>query len=786
MSIRSQIFTMLLGGTSLLAMVPGTALAEAPETAAEDPQLTDIVVTAERRDMNLQTAPLAVSAIDADSLRADNITEITGLNGTVPGLVVARSGGAERVISIRGIGSETPENTNTQPGVSYHVDGVYIFNTIAANAAFIDVAQVEVLRGPQGTMFGQGSTGGTINVVSTQPSLEGISGTVNVGVGNYDLLKGDAAINIPLGNTLAIRGALQGLRHDGYSKAYGVVRHSNGYELDDASEWGGKLSALWQPTDNFSITLTTIQYDSDVNGPAQKNILDPEPDPRKLSQDYPGRSKVRTELYYGVIRLDLPDFATIKSITSYQKLHSEQSWDADALTADLFCDVTYIPAWDTCTRYDHVALWRSDTTSWTQEVNLASNTNGPFSWIVGGVYLHSKNEQYINEFRGNDDNLVQPPLPLDTPFDDPLVDTLTYAELSAIKRDAWAAYFQGTYKLTDQLSLTAGIRYNHDKYSGRFASVGDATSGAYLQPQPIDGYSTEEVTGKIAIQYEITPSNMVYASYTRGFKPGGLNSSASAGNSFAIKPTYLPETVDSFEIGSKNRLFDNTVQLNLSAFLYNYHNMQFLEEDPILFGEGTSNAPEARIYGLEAEASWIATPSLKFDASLSLLDGEFTADYFALDPAVADAAQTAAGYPGIGLFFANFYAAMMARDAARANINGNKVPKLPGVQGFVSATYNHEIGPGMLTARAKFVYRGEYQYRLFNLGAIDTVPSYETVDLSVQYQPDNTNLTFGLSVENLFDVNGLNSRLSDPYGSAQVTDTYIPPRQFIVSIGYKF
>lgn len=786
MSIRNQIFNFLLAGTSFLAIAPGAALAETAEAAGEGGQISDIVVTAERRDVNLQSAPLAVSAIDADTLRADNITDITGLNGTVPGLVVARSGGAERIISIRGIGSETPENTNTQPGVSYHVDGVYIFNTIAANAAFIDVAQVEVLRGPQGTMFGQGSTGGTINVVSAQPSLDGVSGAINFGAGNHAFFKGDAAINVPLGDTLAIRGAVQGLKHDGYAKAYGVNGYPDGYELDDAKEWGGKLSLLWQPIDDFSITLTTIQYDGDVNGPAQKNILDPEPDPRKLTQDYPARSKVRTELYYGVVKLDLPDFATLKTITSYQKLHSEQSWDADALTADLFCDLTYIAAFDSCTRYDHVAIWRSDTKSWTQEINLASNTEGRFGWIAGGVYLRSRNEQYINEFRGGDDNIVQPPLPVDTPYDDPLVDTLTYAELSAITREAWAAYFQGSYKLTDRLSLIAGIRYNRDKYSGQFASVGDATSGGYLQPAPIAGFSTEEVTGKAAVQFEITPRNMVYASYTRGFKPGGLNGSASAGNSYSINPTYLPETVDAFEIGSKNRLFGNSVQLNLAAFLYNYHNMQFLEEDPILFGEGTSNAPRARIYGLEAEASWIVTPGLKLDASLSLLDGEFTADYFALDPAVADAAQTAAGYPGIGLFFANFFPALLARDAARANINGNEVPKLPGVQGFVSATFNHEVGPGMLTARAKFVYRGEYQYRLFNLGAIDTVPSYETVDISLQYQPNGINLTLGLSVENLFDTVGLNSRLSDPYGSAQVTDTYIPPRQFIASVGYKF
>ncbi|WP_025292439.1 TonB-dependent receptor [Sphingomonas sanxanigenens] len=792
----------LAAGVSLLAFTAGAARAEeaapAPEpaaAAAEPGELAEIVVTAERRDVNLQQAPLSVTAITADTLKAANITDITGLNGTVPGLVVARSGGGERIISIRGIGSETPENTNTQPGVSYHVDGAYIFNSIAASAAFIDVAQVEVLRGPQGTLFGQGSTGGTINVVSVAPSPDELTGKANIGAGNHGWFEGDAAVNVPIGETFAVRGAIQYMKHDGYAYATGVPGFDK-YELDDADELGWRVGAIWQPTSDFSITLNTIQYDSDTNGPAQKNILDPEPDPRILTQDYTGRSEVKTELYTATLKWNLP-FAVFKAITSYQKLHSEQAWDGDGLTADLFYDLTYSPISFTGNRYDHVALWQTDTESWTQEVNFSSSGNGPFQWVAGAVYLQSTNDQYIVEYRANDSNILRPPLPIDTPFDSPEVSTLTFAELSQIKREQWAAFGQATYDFTDQLKLTAGIRYNHDHAKGLYSSASggssSATSGNYLQPAPTSPRSADEWTGKLALDYQFTPQNMVYASYTRGFKPGGINSSASAGDSAyyifgwtdAIQPTYEAETVDSFEIGTKNRFFGNSVQLNASAFLYNYKNMQFLEEDPVLFGEGISNAPKARVYGVEMEGSWLATENLRFDGSVSWLEGEFTSDYDALDPGAANAAQIAAGYPDY-LFWTNFYAASVARDAARRNINGNRVPKLPRWQGSLAATYTAEVGPGLATARAQYIYRGKYQYRLFNDSGIDITPSYSQVNVMLRYELEEPGVNFTFRATNLFNKDGVNSRFSDPYGSAQVMETFIPPRQLIFSVGYKF
>lgn len=791
-------------GVSALALLAATcpvcafaedAAADAADAAAADDgsggQLQEIVVAAERTNVTLQKASLSVTAVTDDTLKQANITEVTGLNGTVPGLSIAKSGGGERMISIRGIGSQTPENPSSQPGVSFHVDGVYIFNSIAANAAFIDVAQVEVLRGPQGTMYGQGSTGGTINVVSKQPEIGTASGSAEVGYGNYDLLKANAALNVPLGDTLAIRGAVQRYRHDGYAKATDVAGDSD-FALDDADEWGGKLAVKWQPSDRVSVLLSTIQSRMDNNGAAQKNILDPSDDPRELTQDYPAKTFIRTQLYYGVIKFDMGG-AVFNSITSYQKLHSKLSWDSDGLNKDLFLAVSGGTA-----AYDHTALWEQNTTSWTQEYNLASNNDGRFRWIVGAVYLHSRNDNYINEYRATGGDGLDAALPQNAAYNDGLVGNLTYAELSAITREAYAFYGQTSFDLTDRLTVTAGARLNHDKYTGVSDSLSGGatsqTSGAYLQPMPTEGTTTQRLTGKFALDYDLTPSNMIYASYTRGFKPGGLNATAAAGgSSFSIfglpdglKGTYKPEIVDSLEFGTKNRFFGNTLQLNASAFYYFYKNMEFLEADAILFANGISNGPKAEIYGAEFEADWHPTEHLRFEGSLSLMHGEFTGDYNALDPTQATLAQNAAGFAGTGGFFGNFYAASLVRDGARQNINGNDVPQMPSVQGSAAASWTGQVGPGEFSARVQYIYRGKYTSRVFDFGDQDKTPSYQQVNLFASYALADTGLHVSATVTNLFDVNGVNSRYTDPYGSAQVFDTYIAPRQAIFSVGYEF
>lgn len=774
---KCPLFCAVALAISLMPLAAMAAENDAEATASDalgrPVQLEEVTVKAEKTERaDLQKAPLAVTTVSAERLMQGNINNITDLNGLVPGLVVSKSGGAENMIAIRGVGSETPENTNTQPGVSYHLDGVYIFNTIATNAAFIDADQVEVLRGPQGTLFGQSSTGGTINVASKTPELGVFGGDASLGLGNHGLVKSSASLNLPAGDTFALRAHVQQYRHDGYSKVHGIDGVAS-YEVDQADDLGWKVSALWQPSDDFSWTLSATGYRSDTNAPGQKNILDPATDPRSLSQDFAGKARVDTDLFTSVMRWNLGG-TIFKSISSYQRLKSDQSWDADGLTADLFWQETYSPATGSGDTYDHVGLWQTEADAYTQEFNLSSYGNGPVQWITGLVYMHSTNDQYVVEFKGDDDSLVNPIPPKDTPAADAPYN-LTFGNVSSVTRKSMAAYFQGSVDLSERAKLTAGLRYNTDTYSGISGSY-------YATPRPTDGLTTNEFTGKLALDYQFSPSSMGYVSFTRGYKPGGLNSSASA---VWVKDVFQPETVNSFELGSKNRFLDNRLQFNASAYYYDYKNMQFLEEDPVLYAKGTSNAPSAHLYGAEFELVWLVDRDWMLEGNLALERGKFDQDYAALDPVDATAAQDAAGFPG-GLFWANYAAAVAARDGARANINGNDVPKIPKVQGNIALTNTHDFSAGTLVSKLEAVYRGSYQYRLFNNSFYDTVPSYSLWNLYLEYLPVESAWSYSLAVTNLTDKLVVNSRFSDPYGSFQTYQTYMPPRQFILSASYRF
>jgi iron complex outermembrane receptor protein len=207
--------------------------------------------------------------------------------------------------------------------VSYHIDGVYIFNSIAANAAFSDVSQIEGAARAAGHDVWARLDRGTINVVSTQPTTDKLSGYVDAGYGNYNYVTTNAALNVPITDTLAARGAIQFMKHDGYAKATDVAGQP-GYPLSDANTISGKASIKWTPGTVFSLLLSTIQYRGDANGAEQKNVLDPN---RSAQGDpgFPGTSYVRTQLYYGVAKLDF-DGLVATSITSYQKLLSRQGW----------------------------------------------------------------------------------------------------------------------------------------------------------------------------------------------------------------------------------------------------------------------------------------------------------------------------------------------------------------------------------------------------------------------------------------------------------------------------
>ena len=729
--------------------------------AAEADAGEEIIVTGEKQETTLQRAPLAITAIGADRLAQSNVTQLIDMNGFVPGLTVANSGSFVRVVSIRGVGYEASDNLSAQPGTSFHIDGVYVVSPYALQQDFLDLKRVEVLRGPQGTVFGQSATGGIINAITEKPDMAKFGGSVQLELGNYDLVRGTATLNVPLTDTLAIRGTVQRYYHKGFAVQTGLAPSYGRYGLDDADRLSTKLSLLWEPSDSFSAQLTAQYFTADENGAAQKHVADPDPDPRRISQDYPNKYQLDFFLAYADLRYDL-GFGTLKSLTSYQRTRNHNQIDVDRLN------------YASLGAYDVQPYWDNGVDAFSQEFNLTSNGNGPLSYIVGGYFLYQNLKQDILEYKGTDVsptfNLILPLTFANYPYN------LDYALNSRQKRYSYAAFAQGKYQFADRLSATIGLRFNHDKFKSSNSTLFDI-----FGPTVFAETSESALTGKAELDFELSDRNMVYVSVSRGYKPGGVSNNSTP---LLVPLTYKSEHVWSYELGAKNRFADGRVTLNAAAFFYDYKNLQYQMEDPVPYQGGVSNVPKTRIWGAEAEAVVQVTDNLKLDGNVTYLGGKLVGDYITLDPSRAHAATVAAAALGYGPFDA--YTINLRAQQTR-NTNGNLPPKLPKWQGSIGATHTLELGSlGTLRSHAELIYRGKFQYRIFNDGARDVVPSYTQVNANFTLTPQDSNLTIGLTLTNLFDNAGVASRYSNPFGSFTTSDMYIPPRQVIASVKYDF
>jgi iron complex outermembrane receptor protein len=445
----------IMAATSSPALAQSTADAAAPAGGGE---LEEIVVTANRRDADIQKTALAITAVSADTLVKNNVTQLADINGTVPGLEITKASGYETDVSIRGVGLGTPENElTTSPGIATFIDGVYIANSISLDETLFDLDHVEVLRGPQGALYGQSSTGGALLLVSKQPVLDQFSGSGAVTVGDYSLHREQGEVNIPISDQFAIRVSAQNYGHDGFTR--------NNYfpklYLDDANDVDGKIAALYQPSDDFKATVTTDFYSSDTNGSAQKNINDPNPSPYVITQDYPGRFALNTNLSHLNLEWDLPWF-TLKSVTGYQYLDHHQQEDSSRSAVELIG------------QYDDVAAWTTHLQNFNEEFDILSNPGDKLDWITGVFASSQKTRQFVAEFGGDGQpgNLTVPP-----DIDEHSAPHITFGQDLRVSRQAYAWFAQGTYHILDDLRLTGGIRLNYDGYATNTITFGNPKPG---------------------------------------------------------------------------------------------------------------------------------------------------------------------------------------------------------------------------------------------------------------------------------------------------------------------
>ena len=752
-----------------LAIVALSAPLSTPVQAQEERMVfEEVLVTAEKRTESLQDLSQAVTALTAKDLDDRELTSIVDLSAIAPGVNIAKNEGFKTVITIRGIGNEANQNAIANPSVSYHLDGIYVASPFSLQTDFLDLERIEVLRGPQGTLFGQNATGGAINVITKAPDTEEFYGTADLTLGDYDLVRLRASANVPMSDNFAARLSVATNEHKGFTD--NIV---NGQDLDDADSVSARLRLLWAVTDNFRAHLTAQYFDEDVNGQAQKGLLDPTTNSRKLAQDSISSYELESQLYSLVLEWDLEAFS-IKSLTSYQ------DDDIAVLRDNDRNDLASLPPFAQLPSYFDPETNHQKTT--TQEFNLisAEPAFGKLDWVAGIFYLDTEVDIIILER-------------LDFGFDgvfDPFTveDIRTFGPADAgfisdakPERESISIYGQGTWNFTDTWRVVGGARYTEDEV---YSEVTNFYGRAGTEILEID---SEKWTGRLVIEHDINDSAMGYVSYTRGFKPGGSNLTFGHEDIIApivVLPVFEEETISAYEVGLKTDLADGRIRLNGAAFYYDYENLQYQATDPEIFQGGVGNIPESEIYGAELEFAAFLTDTLILDARMAWLETEITASHLAIDNVESDAATNPLLAQGFSLFGPEI---QIARAAAITDVKGNELAKTPSFTANLALTYNTDIGAwGTFDGILSYTYRGDFKHRIFNNPDTDDVDSYDTFDLILRFAPMDGPWRIELIGKNLTDEDGINARFTDVFGVGATGDQLIPPRQYMVRAGIDF
>jgi iron complex outermembrane receptor protein len=372
------------------------------------------------------------------------------------------------------------------------------------------------------------------------------------------------------------------------------------------------------------------------------------------------------------------------------------------------------------------------------------------------------------------------PSPLTTFLDETLYTQLYFQNVGVEDRTSWSGYGQTTYHVTDALRLTAGLRYTHDHNTTLFAD--------YYNPSIFVEQTATKVTYRLAADYDLTPVNLVYASVSTGFKPGGGNISDAP---VVVPYQFQPETITAYELGSKNSFLDKRLNANFSAFFYRDKNMQFQAEDLINFQGGVDNIPHVNVYGLEGEVAALLPYGLRLDSNFTFEKGRITSHFNALD----NDSGTAANQQFINLYGAQAFYSIIAtgspalnalRQGAYRDVYGNAPPSLP--EWIATVNLSHTLPMGERSAflsRVSVQYRSDYADTIFGKTPTYTAPSYVMTNLYFDYSYKPGSWDVSLAINNVADRAAVMSRFTNQFGG-ETTQQFFPPREFIASFHYQF
>ncbi len=592
-SVKTGLFALLMAGTSVVAHAQSVAAAE------EVTDTQEIIVTAAKRAENLQDVPISLSAITGDAISKSRVTQADELVTKVPNLQLTSTVGDNTpIFALRGVSMSDYSLNQASPVATYY-DEVYKGNFALLGVSMFDLERVEVLRGPQGTLYGKNTTGGAVNLISRTATLGETSGYLNFGYGNYSRIDANGAINLPLGDKAALRVA------GTYSKADGWFKNvlEGEPDLASVSEYGLRASLRVEPADGVDFTLrASTSYQNPRNygiyaQPEEVNRVGL--GKREIAANVTARRKARTHAVSLTGNIELNDALTLTSITSYDKgkLNFYEDTDGQAIS------VLEIPYGDKASQF-------------AQDLRLTSDLDGPFNFILGAYYNREKvfNETTFEILR-NPDVICDLNVSVES--------CLFNNRFDQLKKSV-ALYSDLRFDLSDKLTLRGGLRYTHDKgdQTGFVATALDVDGNevATMIPETSRAYKKNNLSGKVGLDYKATDDVMVYGLYSRGYRANSFNAQA------FFDPSEVgvakPETVDAFELGVKSQFADRRVTLNVAGFMYGYKNQQFINIDPETAAQTLLNIPKSRITGGEAELTARASDALTIRGAIGILDAK--------------------------------------------------------------------------------------------------------------------------------------------------------------------
>lgn len=622
--------------------------------ANDDGGLEEIVVTAQRRAQNLQDVPIAVSTLTAETAQRMGVSGTESLQIATPGLVLNRQSGNGGSPFLRGVGTNSAV-VGTEPPVAIYLDDVYLGTPQASIFQLANIEQVEVLKGPQGTLFGRNATGGVINVHTKRPSHEA-SLDATVGYGRFNTVDGSLYATGGLSDTIAVNfSAIGHKQYDGYGRNVTL-----GTDVFKEWNYGFRGGLLWEPASGTTILLTAdhskqwsnigasqLPYPGYVSVGGARNI-----GKYNISMGEKTFGRFTFSGASARVEQDL-DFAKLLSISSYRATRSLSVLDVDLGPTN---SIRSEP--------------RTFTNNFSQEIQLQSDKNDSLSWILGLFYFHS-NAGY-----------------------DPLraLGSTQGANIFNDLRDeqtlnSYSGFGEVRYEFLPATNLTVGLRYTTDKYQLDVKPRLNAAGAVLAQPFST-GDSFSKLTYRAILDHHFNDDVMAYASYSRGFKSGGYNL-GTPGTAPIGLPPVKPEVLDAIELGIKSELFDKMLRLNASLFHYDYKNLQ------LNIVSGTTsvllNAASVKIKGLDFDATVVPTDRLTVSFSGTVLNGKYSeflnGPILVPNPAVCTPVPVSTGAPTGG------------NRQCPSDLSGNRTARSPKFSGSISATYKlpTEIGDFAVT-----------------------------------------------------------------------------------------